>query len=127
PLEERAVPADFRSIDGTGNNTAHPAWGSAGSTFLRAAPAEYGDGVSTPAGADRPGARAISNALADQGDQDVISDRLLSAMAYAWGQFIDHDLDETKSGTTESFNVPVPTGDPYFDPAGTGTQVIPMK
>src|SRR5207237_6701908 len=25
------------------------------------------------------------------------------------------------------FNVAVPTGDPYFDPTGTGTQVIPLN
>ena len=48
---------DVRSIDGTGNNLAHPDWGSAGVDLLRIAPAAYADGVSTPAGADRPSAR----------------------------------------------------------------------
>ena len=59
------------------------------------------------------------------GNQDIISDRSLSAMVYAWGQFIDHDLDLTPTGGTEPFNIQVPTGDPYFDPNSTGTQVIP--
>lgn len=130
-LEERqllsAAVADVRSIDGTGNNLAHPEWGSAGSQLLRIAEADYGDGISTPAGADRPSAREISNELADQSGQDIISDRALSAMIYAWGQFIDHDLDLTPTGGTESFPVSVPTGDPSFDPAGTGTSVIPLS
>src|SRR5207248_832194 len=62
------------------------------------------------------------------GNQDIISDRLMSAMIYAWGQFLDHDLDLTPSATpAQAFNVAVPTGDPSFDPAGTGTQVIPLN
>lgn len=128
-LEERqllsaAVVTDVRSIDGTGNNLAHADWGSAGTELLRTAASAYRDGISAPAGADRPGAREISNALADQAGEDIISDRELSAMIYAWGQFIDHDLDLTPSGTSESLPVPVPTGDPSFDPNGTGTATI---
>src|SRR5262249_45486098 len=125
-LEERALlVATFAAIDGTGNNLAHPEWGSAGTDLLRIAAAAYADGVSAPAGADRPGARVISNTIADQGDQDIISDRDLSAMIYAWGQFLDHDLDLTPNASpAQPFNIPVPTGDPSFDPAGTGTQVI---
>ena len=46
----------FRSIDGTGNNLANPDWGAAGTDLLRIAPAAYADGVSAPAGADRPSA-----------------------------------------------------------------------
>ncbi|HEX3149285.1 MAG TPA: peroxidase family protein [Gemmataceae bacterium] len=125
-LGDRIVPAvGVRSIDGSGNNTAHTDWGKAGTDFIRKAPAAYADGVASPAGASRPSARAISNAVSDQGDADIISDRQLSAMIYAWGQFIDHDMDLTASGTG-SFNIPVPTGDPSFDPNNTGTQVIPL-
>lgn len=128
-LEDRAVPAaGFRSIDGTGNNLNNPLWGSAGIDLLRIAPAQYGDGLSTPAGANRPSARAISNTIVDQGSQDIISDRLLSAMIYAWGQFLDHDLDLTPGASpSQAFDVPVPAGDPYFDPNNTGTQVIHLN
>src|SRR5207248_10145942 len=129
PLEERTSPTDvFRSIDGTMNNLGHLAWGSAGSDLLRLAPAAYANGISAPAGTNRPSARVVSNTVADQGGQDIISDRSLSAMIYAWGQFLDHDLDLTPGASpAEPFNVAVPTGDPYFDPAGTGTQVIPLN
>src|SRR5262245_11194072 len=68
-----------RSIEGTGNNLLHPTWGSAGTDRLRTAPAAYADGHSAPAGSNRPSAREISNVIVDQGDEDVISDRNLSA------------------------------------------------
>src|SRR4051812_10905066 len=85
-LEDRTVPATYRPIDGAGTNPAHPAWGATGADLLRLSPPAYGDGISTPAGANRPSARAISNAVADQGDAETLSARDLSAMIYAWGQ-----------------------------------------
>jgi hypothetical protein len=48
---------------------------------------------------------------------------MLSDWIYGWGQFIDHDLDLTSSGDV-AFDIPVPQGDPDFDPTGTGTAVI---
>jgi hypothetical protein len=122
-LEERTLLA-ASPIGGVGNNLLHPTWGSAGTDFLRTAPAAYSDGISSPAGQNRPSARVISNTVSDSHGQDVISDRGLSAMAYAWGQFIDHDIDLTPTGTTEALSIPVPKGDPSFDPNSTGTQTI---
>src|SRR5438093_5317757 len=59
--------ADFRTFDGTGNNLAHPDWGSAGSHLLRSrSGAHYGDGISSLAGAGRPSPRVVSNVLFDQ-------------------------------------------------------------
>jgi hypothetical protein len=128
PLEARCLfAADFRSIDGTGNNLSNPEWGSTGEQLLRISPAEYADGISTPAGADRPGAREISNAIVAHADEATPNDRSLTAYIYMWGQFIDHDLDLTGTATPrEAINVPVPTGDPVFDPDGAGTQTIPV-
>src|SRR5262245_49341975 len=122
-LEDRAVPSDFRSIDGTGNNLSHPTWGSAGADLVRIAPAAYANGFSTPGGVNRPSPRAISNTIVAQ-DGDVLNNRDLSAMVYAFGQFLDHDLDLTTAGNTEPLPIPVPAGDPHFDPAGTGKQTI---
>ena len=134
-LEDRRLMAadlraaiDIRSLDGTGNNLTNVEWGSTDEVLLRITPAEYGDLISTPAGADRPSARTISNALADHPEEDVKNDRYLTALVYAWGQFIDHDLDLTvTSSPTETFNITVPTGDAEFDPFGTGTQVISLS
>lgn len=127
PLESRLVPATtlIRSVDGTGNNLSNPEWGSTNEAFLRNAPAAYADGVSAAAGATRPSARAVSNALAAHAAADTPDERDLTAYIYLWGQFLDHDIDLTASGT-EKLNIAVPTGDPSFDPTGTGTQVIPF-
>src|SRR5262249_60790024 len=88
-LEERCLldcnpSAAFRTFDGTCNNLAHPEWGSAGVALLRQAPSAYADGISSPTVGNpaRPGARAISNTVADQGTADIISARLLSASVY---------------------------------------------
>jgi len=127
PLEDRVLFAvDVRSFDGTGNNLTNTTWGSAGADLLRTAPAEYGNGISTPAGSDRASARLISDLVSAQ-DADIVNNRDLSAFIYAWGQFLDHDIDQTVSGTAnEALPVSVPTGDPWFDPASTGTQMIPL-
>src|SRR5215813_829863 len=113
-LEERCVmDTGFRSFDGVGNNLLHPEWGSTGEALLRVGPIRYADGISTPApqgGVGRPSARVISNTIVDQGTEDIISDRQLSAMIYAWGQFIDHDMDLTTNAVpAEPFNIRVPT------------------
>ena len=110
-------------IDGVRNKNTHRFWGSAGTDLMRFASAAYGDSLSTPAGATRPSARFISNSVVDQGDQSLPNNRNLSDWVYGWGQFIDHDLDLTSSGD-EEFDIPVPLGDPFFDPDDTGNQVI---
>src|SRR5205823_8453791 len=113
------------SIDGSGNNLTHLDWGAVGQDLLRTAPAQYADGFSALGGATRPSARLISDLVVT--DASLPNSRFMSDWVYAWGQFIDHDLDLTSGGTGgqyQSANVAVPTGDPYFDPNGTGTQVI---
>ena len=119
-----------RTYDGTCNNLTRPEWGSANVALLRMAPAAYADGISAPVVGSpaRPSARTISNAIVDQGDEEFFERRFLSAMIYGWGQFIDHDLDLTDNARpAQPFNVLVPGGDPFFDPNGTGTQVIRLN
>lgn len=121
-------PALPEPIDGTGNNLAHPTWGSAGQDLLRLSPVAYGDGISTPAGADRPSARLVSNLLSTSPDGGVTNDRDMTAFVYVWGQFIDHDLGLTTSASpSERFPIGVPAGDPSFDPSGTGVMTISMS
>src|SRR5205814_3860068 len=102
-LEGRALLSTvLYSSDGSGNNLASPAEGSAGTDLIRIAPPAYADGISAPAGATLPGARPISDALSDQTDpnnpsEDVntVNQKLLSDYIYVFGQFLDHDLDLT--------------------------------
>ena len=124
-LKPAGVKDPVATLDGKLNNLSHTTWGTAGVDLLRFSPAAYGDGLSSPAGATRPSARAISNALSDQ-TASLPNNRNLSDWIYGWGQFIDHDLDLTTSGDV-AFDIAVPTGDPYFDPKGTGTAKIYMN
>ncbi|MFM7137982.1 MAG: peroxidase family protein [Planctomycetota bacterium] len=131
-MEPRALlavaPLPVQSFDGSGNNPAHPEWGSTDEQLLRRSSAAYGDGISSPAGADLPNARLVSNLLAASPEGGVTNDRDYTAMAYAWGQFLDHDIGLTDGATPrERLSITVPTGDPWFDPAGTGGMTIPMS
>lgn len=118
---------EARTIDGTNNNLANPTWGAAGEQLLRIAPSDYADGISDPAGATRPSARAVSNAVHAQSGS-VLNPLGASDYLWQWGQFLDHDVDLTDfAAPPEFFNIPVPTGDPFFDPASTGTQEIELE
>ena len=118
-------PDEFRSIDGTYNNLSNPGWGATGSMLLRIAPASYGDGIGdVPARIDQQSARQISNNVCDQ-HHDAPSDHRATAMLWQWGQFLDHDIDETPvTSPGEAFDIAVPSDDEWFDPLGTGNVLI---
>lgn len=121
------LPEAFRSADGSGNNVANATWGMGDVAFRRLLPAEYADGVSAPAGSDRPSARVVSNAVLDQ-KRDRPNKRGASDMLWQWGQFLDHDLTETPTANpAEAFPIAVPTGDESFDPTGTGTVTMGLN
>ena len=114
-------------IDGVGNNIANPTLGAANTDFVRITAANFADGIDAPNGQNLPSARVISNLTASQDvagiEQDENNDRSMSDWVYAWGQFIDHDIDLTESGTVP-MNIPVPAGDPTFDPTDQGNLSI---
>lgn len=122
------VPAwEVRTMDGWGNNAAHPSWGGAGTPLVRLTPVGYADGIAAPAGPLRPSARAISNRVAAQ-TGPVLNAMGASDFVWQWGQFLDHDIDLTPAADpAEPYPIAVPVGDPYFDPDATGTQLIPLS
>ncbi|QDT12523.1 peroxidase family protein [Planctomycetes bacterium K23_9] len=119
---------EVRSIDGTGNNLENPQVGAADTELLRVAENDYADGISEPAGEDRPSAREISNTLSAADPDATTSERNLSSFVFAWGQFLDHDIDLSlepeNADDAESFDIEVPEGDPLFDPFNTGEETI---
>jgi hypothetical protein len=117
---------DNRSIDGYNNNLIHKDWGSAGVNQLNPGTVGFADGISEPAGQDRPNPRLISNSLFMQ--NTLANDpRGLSAYCWVWGQFIDHDITLVNDHASEGVSISIPAGDVFFDPAGTGSVTIPIK
>ncbi|TWU24246.1 peroxidase [Novipirellula galeiformis] len=122
-------PDEVRTVDGTHNNLDNPNFGAVNTPLMRIADAAYADGISKPAGADRPSAREISNTLTAADPNGTVSERKLSGFVFIWGQFIDHDMDLSlmqEGDDAESFDIVVPTGDPFFDLHGSGEKVISM-
>src|SRR5690349_4577371 len=111
----------FRSIDGSNNNLADSTMNQAGTDFARVGPANFTDGFleMTPG----PNPREISNIVVAQpntgeGGPHLTDDNgvALSGMMYAWGQFVDHDLDLQQSDTATDISITVPADDPSLPP-----------
>jgi peroxidase len=90
---------------------------SRGPTFVRLAPAAYTDGIDSPNLQGDQSARVISNILNNQADPATgvdlatVDQNSLSDFGYAFGQFMDHDLDLTPNGGA-SDPIEVAAGDP---------------
>ena len=114
----------IRTIDGSNNNFADPTMNQADTDFARVGPAHFTDGFNamTPG----PNPREISNIVVAQANAGEDAPHLtddsgvaLSGMMYAWGQFIDHDLDLQKSDTTTDISITVPKDDSFLPPGST--------
>lgn len=81
-----------RTIDGSNNNLAHPAWGQSWTNFARKAPNNYEDGFSIPR-ANMPNPRFLSESLSKLEGNVVIPNKFNLTMLFGtWGQFLDHDI-----------------------------------
>jgi len=98
-----------RSLDGGGNNLAHPTWGQSGTAYSRVGTAHYADGVSVPVAGVPP--RYTSNRVFNDLGQNVFSERNLSQWGWTWGQFMDHVFGLAAAGN-EQANIPFDAGDP---------------
>lgn len=113
----------FRSIDGSNNNRADPTMNQTDTDFARVGPANFADGFNEMTQGPNP--REISNIVVaqDTGEEGghLLDDSgvALSGMMYAWGQFIDHDLDLQKEGTTTDISITVPDDDQFLAPGST--------
>lgn len=115
----------YRTITGVDNNPNFRNWGATHTALIRYAGDGYVDGQSIPAGPNRPNPRTISNTIFAQ--EGLLNDPIgLSDYTWVFGQFIDHDLSLTE-GAQESMPIPVPAGDPDFDPFFFGSVVIPFS
>jgi len=107
---------EFRSIDGSHNNLDDPTWGETEIELIRLLEPDYSDGISAPAGMNRPNPRAISNAIASQ-SESLPNPFHASDWLWQWGQFVDHDIDLTDPPAgAEPLPIIVPENDLIFTP-----------
>jgi len=117
--------APEQSLEGSGNNVANPTWGAINQPFIRQTPARYANGISNISGVALASPRVISNLVFRGPDGGVANNRDWSAMTYAWGQFIDHDMMLTAAAApVETMTFAVPVGDTVFDKNSTGTKTM---
>lgn len=110
--------SQFRTYNGTNNNLSSSqrlVWGATDIELYRELPAEYAstDPKNAMNGVSRPTARKISNVVSDE-PVTQFSSRNLSTFVYVWGQFLDHDITLTPTGTTEYVPVLLPPDEPMF-------------
>lgn len=105
-----------RTLDGSNNNLSNVTWGQTNTQEIRLTPVDYLDGISTIRTDihGRPNAREVSTAVFSQlTNQQFLDENNLSEMTWAWGQFVDHDIDFTDGGM-ESHDITIPATDPAF-------------
>lgn len=106
------------SLNGAGNNLAHPSWGEAGSIYRRLTAPRYADGIGKMVSGPSP--RYISNRIFNSLGVDLFSARYVSQWGWVWGQFLDHTFGLAESGTTQA-PIPFTASDPletYRDDSG---------
>lgn len=113
---------EYRKLDGSGNNKKFPSYGKTNQPLLRLIDSDYKDGIGEPSNCDAPSPRFISNTVANQ-EYPIKNKQHSSNIFWLWGQFLDHDITLVDSHN-EPLNIPVPTGDPYYDPNSEGNKVI---
>ena len=114
---------EIQSLDGSGNNLAHPTWGQAETNYLRAAPVRYADGIGVPVAG--PNARYLSNRVFNDSGQRLLSGRRVSQWATVWGQFLDHTFG-LRADSDEAQSIPFDPNDP-LEERHSDLPVIPMS
>ncbi len=109
-IPSRTTSAPGASLDGSGNNLAHPSWGRAGSRYLRLAPVNYADGIGAPV-AGVP-SRYVSNRIFNDAGQNLFSENGVSQWGWVWGQFVDHDIGLRLEAGGERSPIPFAKDDP---------------
>ena len=124
---EQPPNTSYRTYNGSNNNRTDELMGSTEQQLIRIVVNAYGDGISSLAGASRPSARVISNAVSSQ-SESIPNEQNASDYVWQWGQFVDHDFTLSDGADpAEPANIEVPIGDVYFDPNNTGEQTIALN
>ena len=99
-----------RTLDGSGNNPIHPRWGRANTLYLRVAPTNYADGISSMA--TGPSVRYVSNRVFNDVGQNIFSKEGVTQWGWVWGQFLDHDFGLRDERPAENAAIAFDAADP---------------
>jgi hypothetical protein len=117
PTLNSRVHSPFRTYDGRFNNLGDKKtdFGAANIILFRELPAAFGpsDPNNAMGGVNRPSPRKISNVVVDE-PITQFNTRHLSTLVYQWGQFLDHEITLTPTGTTEYVPIPLPPDEKIF-------------
>ena len=129
---------ESRTFDGSGNNIENPTWGKANEPLIRMTSNGYADGVKKLRKGPNP--RAISNHVCQEELPRPDAHPTLSSFMWAWGQFVDHEIDLTPEleATEEEAFFFAPNDDPIEAGAkipfhrssfqlGTGEKRVPRE
>ncbi|KYO21449.1 dual oxidase 2 [Alligator mississippiensis] len=120
---------EVQRYDGWYNNLQHHSYGSSGSNLLRLLPANYADGVYQALQEPHvPNARRLSNVLA-RGSSGIPSNRNMTVLFVSFGFHVLSEVRavERPGCPAEFLNMPIPRGDPVFDPQSAGDVVLPFQ
>ncbi|XP_068459768.1 dual oxidase 2 isoform X3 [Clinocottus analis] len=116
-------------FDGWYNSLGYPKRGAVGSHLVRLVPAHYWDGVYQPVQEPlRPNPRRLSNLLA-RGPSGLPSTRNQTVLSLFFGYHVSFEMFDSRTPgcPPEFMNIPVPKGDPYFDPTASGQVLLPFQ
>ena len=115
---------EARSFDGYGNNRFEPELGMAPTPLLRLSGVSFAYGMTREPEPDLPDPRLISNIVSVQ-SEPMLNTAQATDMVWQWGQFLDHDISLTPEASPgETLRIPIPRGDPVFDPFNSGIRTM---
>ena len=126
------IPENVYPIDGFGHHEVDSLLNSRNSDLIRLIPSDGTNETDWISRSDLPSPREISNSICYNPNGMVLDEDGLSDMNWLWGQFVSHDIDFTLTqngrveGAAERIDIPVPSGDLWMDPQGTGSNMIMM-
>ncbi|XP_029290224.1 LOW QUALITY PROTEIN: dual oxidase 1 [Cottoperca gobio] len=116
-------------FDGWYNSLGNPRRGAVGSHLVRLVPAHYWDGVYQPVHEPLlPNPRRLSSLLTE-GPSGLPSTRNQTVLSLFFGYHVSFEMFNlrTPGCPPEFMNIPVPKGDPVFDPTSTGKVRLPFQ
>ncbi|CAB1322602.1 unnamed protein product [Coregonus sp. 'balchen'] len=120
---------EVQRYDGWYNNLAYHSRGAVGSSLVRLLPARYSDGVLQPLQEPQlPNPRRVSDVTA-RGPSGLPSAHNRTVLSVFFGYHVVFEiLDSRPPGCPPEFmHIPVPEGDPVFDPNRTGRVLLPFQ